>query len=198
MEETFVPLPLDLQVAEAKFVFEGRTIKRMELLVLSTLKWRMQAVTACSFIDYFLHKLNDHGAPSMLARSRSADLILSTAKGVEFLVFKSSELAASVALAAMGELRSSILERAATGCKYLNKERVSRCYGMIQEKIILGNIVLKSAGSSMSSVPQSPIGVLDAATCLSQQSDDTTVGSSPATCYHSSSSKRRRISRRLL
>jgi hypothetical protein len=70
------------QVTEAKFVFEGRTIKRMELLVLSTLKWRMQAVTACSFIDYFLHKLNDHGAPSMLTRSRSADLILSTAKGV--------------------------------------------------------------------------------------------------------------------
>jgi cyclin D1/2/4, plant len=69
------------QVAEAKFVFEGRTIKRMELLVLSTLKWRMQAVTACSFIDYFLHKLNDHSAPSMLACSRSADLILSTAKG---------------------------------------------------------------------------------------------------------------------
>jgi cyclin D1/2/4, plant len=50
--------------------------------VLSTLKWRMQAVTACSFIDYFLHKWNDHGAPSMLARARSADLILSTAKGV--------------------------------------------------------------------------------------------------------------------
>ncbi|KAK3155347.1 hypothetical protein QOZ80_2BG0202050 [Eleusine coracana subsp. coracana] len=146
VEETFVPLPLDLQVAEAKFVFEGRTIKRMELLVLSTLKWRMQAVTACSFIDYFLHKLSDHGAPSMLARSRSADLILSTAKGAEFLVFRPSEIAASVALAAMGELRSSILERAATGCKYLNKERVSRCYGMIQEKITLGNIVLKSAG----------------------------------------------------
>ncbi|TVU28612.1 hypothetical protein EJB05_20135, partial [Eragrostis curvula] len=185
MEETFVPLPLDLQVAETKFVFEGRTIKRMELLVLETLKWRMQAVTACSFIDYFLHKLSDHGAPSMLARSRSADLILSTAKGAEFLVFRPSEIAASVALAAIGELRSS--------------ERVSRCYEMIQEKITLGNIVLKSAGSSMSSVPQSPIGVLDAAACLSQQSDDATVGSSPATCYHSSStSKRRRISRRLM
>ncbi|GJN22353.1 hypothetical protein PR202_gb09908 [Eleusine coracana subsp. coracana] len=148
------------KVAEAKFVFEGRTIKRMELLVLSTLKWRMQAVTACSFIDYFLHKLSDHGAPSMLARSRSADLILSTAKGAEFLVFRPSEIAASVALAAMGELRSSILERAATGCNLL--------------------------GSSLSSVPQSPIGVLDAGACLSQQSDDATVGSSPATCLYSS------------
>lgn len=84
MEETYVPLPLDLQVADAKFVFEARTIKRMELLVLSTLKWRMQAVTPCSFIDYFLHKFNDCDTPSMLALSRSTDLILSTAKGADF------------------------------------------------------------------------------------------------------------------
>jgi len=198
IEETFVPLPLDLQVAEAKFVFEGRTIKRMELLVLSTLKWRMHAVTACSFVEYFLHKLSDHGAPSLLARSRSSDLVLSTAKGAEFVVFRPSEIAASVALAAIGECRSSVIERAASSCKYLDKERVLRCHEMIQEKITMGSIVLKSAGSSISSVPQSPIGVLDAAACLSQQSDDATVGS-PAVCYHSSStSKRRRITRRLL
>uniref|UniRef100_A0A804NXJ9 Cyclin C-terminal domain-containing protein n=1 Tax=Zea mays TaxID=4577 RepID=A0A804NXJ9_MAIZE len=198
IEETFVPLPLDLQVAEAKFVFEGRTIKRMELLVLSTLKWRMHAVTACSFVEYFLHKLSDHGAPSLLARSRSSDLVLSTAKGAEFVVFRPSEIAASVALAAIGECRSSVIERAASSCKYLDKERVLRCHEMIQEKITAGSIVLKSAGSSISSVPQSPIGVLDAAACLSQQSDDATVGS-PAVCYHSSStSKRRRITRRLL
>uniref|UniRef100_A0A8R7K2V3 Uncharacterized protein n=1 Tax=Triticum urartu TaxID=4572 RepID=A0A8R7K2V3_TRIUA len=48
---------------------EARTIKMMELLVLSTLKWRMQAITACSFIGYFLCKFNDHGTPSMLAFS---------------------------------------------------------------------------------------------------------------------------------
>ncbi|KAG2661722.1 hypothetical protein PVAP13_1KG265098 [Panicum virgatum] len=198
IEETFAPLPLDLQVVESKFAFEGRTIKRMELLVFSTLNWRIHAVTACSFIEYFLHKLSDLGAPSLLARSRSADLILSTAKDAEFVMFRPSEIAASVALAAIGECRSSVIERAATSCKYLDKERVLRCHEMIQEKITMGSIILKSAGSSISSVPQSPIGVLDAAACLSQQSDDATAGS-PATCYHSSStSKRRRITRRLL
>ncbi|KAL5208624.1 hypothetical protein ABZP36_033059 [Zizania latifolia] len=220
MEETLVPLPLDLQVAEAKFVFEARTIKRMELLVLSTLKWRMQAVTACSFIDYFLNKFSDHGAPSLLALSRSIDLILSTAKGailrlicrmlrrviiflslkfwiseVEFLAFRPSEIAVSVALASLGEWRSSVFERSGTGCKCMSKERVLRCYEMIQDKITSGNIVLKSYGSSIFSVPQSPIGVLDAAACQSQQSDDTTGGSSAA-CYQSSSaSKRRKLSR---
>uniref|UniRef100_A0ACD5YZ63 Uncharacterized protein n=1 Tax=Avena sativa TaxID=4498 RepID=A0ACD5YZ63_AVESA len=194
MEETYVPFPVDLQVVEAKY-FEARTIKRMELLVLSTLKWRMQAVTACSFIDYFLHKFNDCDAPSMLALSRSTDLILSTAKGADFLVFRPSEIAASVALSAFGERNSSVVQRATTNCKYINKERVLRCYELIQDKIMMGSIVLKSAGSSMFSVPQSPIGVLDAAACLSQQSDDTAVGS-PAACYQSSSaSKRRRVGR---
>uniref|UniRef100_A0A0D9VLB0 Uncharacterized protein n=1 Tax=Leersia perrieri TaxID=77586 RepID=A0A0D9VLB0_9ORYZ len=190
MEETFVPLLLDFQVVEAK-CFEASVIKRMELKVLSALNWRTQAVTACSFIDYFLDKFNDHGAPSLLALSRSTDLILSTAKGIEFLAFRPSEIAASVALVALGECRSSVLERSITSCKYISKERVLRCYQMIQDKITLGNIVLRSAGSSIFSVPQSPIGVLDAAACLSQQSDDTTVGSS-ATCYRSSSASKRR------
>uniref|UniRef100_A0A453FRC8 Cyclin N-terminal domain-containing protein n=1 Tax=Aegilops tauschii subsp. strangulata TaxID=200361 RepID=A0A453FRC8_AEGTS len=64
----------------AKSAFEARTIKMMELLVLSTLKWRMQAVIACSFIDYFLCKFNDNDTPSMFAFSRSTDLIVSTTK----------------------------------------------------------------------------------------------------------------------
>ncbi|KAM3346140.1 hypothetical protein ACQJBY_020588 [Aegilops geniculata] len=62
----------------------------------------------------------------------------------------------------------------------INKERVLRCYKLIQDKIAMGTTVIKSVGSSMFYVPQSPKGVLDANVCLSQQSDDTVVGS-PAT-----------------
>lgn len=70
------------QVAEPKFVFEAKTIQRMELLVLSTLRWRMQAFTPCSFIDYFLCKINNVQLPSTLSISRSVQLILSTIKGL--------------------------------------------------------------------------------------------------------------------
>ncbi|CAD6261360.1 unnamed protein product [Miscanthus lutarioriparius] len=43
MEETVVPLPVDLRwVCDGKFEFEGKTIGRMEGLVMKTLKWRMQ------------------------------------------------------------------------------------------------------------------------------------------------------------
>lgn len=49
VEETRVPLLLDLQLsASSSPVFENRTIRRMELLVLSTLRWRMNPVTPLS------------------------------------------------------------------------------------------------------------------------------------------------------
>ncbi|XP_015693902.1 cyclin-D3-1 isoform X2 [Oryza brachyantha] len=122
MEETVVPHPLDLQVGDAKYVFETRTIKRMELLVLNALKWRMQAVTACSFIDYYLHKFNDGDVLSMFALSRSVDLILSTCKVAELLVFRPSEIAASVALVALEEHETSTFDRVATCYKNLKKD----------------------------------------------------------------------------
>lgn len=76
------------QVGEPKFVFEAKTIQRMELLVLSTLGWRMLAFTPCSFIDYFLGKIiNVHQSTTLLFISRSVQLILSTIKGLFLTVF---------------------------------------------------------------------------------------------------------------
>jgi cyclin D1/2/4, plant len=74
--------PVD-QVGDARYVFEAKTIQRMELLVLSTLKWRMQAVTPFSYIDYFLHRFNGGGdaTPSRRSVVRSAELILRIASG---------------------------------------------------------------------------------------------------------------------
>jgi hypothetical protein len=45
--------------------------------------------------------------------------------GAEFVVFRPSEIAASVALAAIGECSSSVIERAATSCNYLDKVIIS-------------------------------------------------------------------------
>lgn len=62
----------------------------MELLVLSTLKWRMQAVTPFSFIDFFLNKFSGGSVPTKVAICRSMELILSTIRG-RFLA-KSSKI----------------------------------------------------------------------------------------------------------
>ena len=90
MEETEVPLCLNLQVGDSKFLFEAKSIQRMELLVLSTLKWRMQSVTPFSFIDYFLTKMMGDHVASRLPIFRSAQLILSMIKGIDFLEFRPS------------------------------------------------------------------------------------------------------------
>ncbi|CAA2960143.1 cyclin-D3-1 [Olea europaea subsp. europaea] len=57
VEETHVPLLLDLQVESTNYMFEPKTIQRMELLVLSALKWRMNPVTPLSFLNHIIRRL---------------------------------------------------------------------------------------------------------------------------------------------
>ncbi|TVU12054.1 hypothetical protein EJB05_45677 [Eragrostis curvula] len=184
MEETIV--------GEAKPVFETRTIHRMEILVLNTLGWRMQAVTACSFIDYYLHKFSDGDAVSKIIFARSIDLILSFCKVAEFLIFRPSEVAASVALLALGKHENSVLGSVATCCKHIRKDRVLKCLEVLREKNFMGNITPRSIGSSPLIVPHSPIGVLDAVACESQQSEETSVGAPSVTAESSPARKKRK------
>ncbi|XP_074592786.1 cyclin-D4-1-like [Curcuma longa] len=190
MEETEVPLSLDLQVGEAKYVFEARTIQRMELLVLSTLKWRMQAVTPFSFMDFFLHKFNGGNVQDKVVVSQSIELILSIIRETDFLAFKSSEIASAISLLVLGTVD---IDKAVAGCSYVSKEKVIRCYQTIKDMELMSSRPLKYDRIAFASMPQSPIGVLDAA-CLSYNSDD--IAAVSQTCNHNSSaSKRRRISR---
>ncbi|CAL9170228.1 cyclin-D4-1 [Musa acuminata AAA Group] len=193
MEETEVPLSLDLQVGDAKYVFEAKTIQRMELLVLSTLKWRMQAVTPFSYVDFFLHKFNGGSPPSKILVSRSVELILSMARGTDLLVFRPSEVAVAIALSALRETQVVEVEKALSCCIHVVQEGVLRCFEVIQDLMAVRSRPRKIAISSVSSLPQSPIGVLDAA-CLSYNSDDTTAGSHATCGGDSPASKRRKLS----
>lgn len=183
MEETQVPLSLDLQVGDPRFVFEARTIQRMELLVLSTLKWKMQAVTPFSFIDYFLHKINeDHQIPLGTSMIQSIQLILATVKGIDFLEFRPSEIAAAVAISVAAETKTVDTEKAISVLiQHVEKERVMRCVQLMEDSILVNGSV-----GLVQSVPQSPIGVLDAA-CLSYKSDETTT-TTVGSCANSSTS----------
>ncbi|KAH7524309.1 cyclin-D4-2 [Ziziphus jujuba] len=193
MEETEVPLSLDLQVGELKYVFEARTIRRMELLILSTLRWRMQAVTPFSFIDYFLRKVNgDDQIPVKASILRAIQVILTTNKGIDFLEFRPSEVAAAVAISVTGEAKTVDTEKAVSLLvEHVEKERVLKCIQLIHDLSLINN----GSSGSIQSVPKSPIGVLDAA-CLSYKSDDTTVGSCANSSSHTSTvTKRRKLNR---
>lgn len=199
VEETEVPLSLDLQVGESKYVFEAKTIQRMEILVLSTLKWRMQSVTPFSFLDSFLYKVDEddqfqHGISIL----RSTQLILSLTKGIDFLEFKASEIAAAVVISVVKESKTMDTEKAISSLSHLvQKEKVLKCMELVDELSMVsgyGKGVGGARGSVLSSLPQSPIGVLDAA-CLSYKSDDTMVGSCPNSVHNTPETKRRRLNK---
>ncbi|KAI3979011.1 hypothetical protein MKX01_016186 [Papaver californicum] len=201
VEETDVPLCLDLQVCESKYVFEAKTMLRMELLVLSTLKWRMQPVTPFSLIDYFLWKINYNRPPPKSSITRSIELISNTNKGIDFLEFRPSEIAAAVAMSVLRETQTVLDIDKAISCfiQHVKKERVLKCFQMIKDVSSSSSIpsciegigkVAKS--SSLPSVPRSPIGVLDAA-CLSYKSDELTVGSCANSSHSTPAAKRRKL-----
>ncbi|MCD7470270.1 hypothetical protein HAX54_009994 [Datura stramonium] len=194
VEEINVPSIVDLQVGDPKFVFEGKTIQRMELLVLSTLKWRMQAYTPCTFIDYFVRKMNGDQIPSGPMISKSLQLILSSIRGIDFLEFRSSEIAAAVVLSVSSEMQAKDIDKAMP-CFFLHvqKGRVLKCVELIQDlTLVSGTMTTATTITTTASVPQSPNGVLEAA-CLSYKSDESTVGSCPSASHKSPENKRRKL-----
>ncbi|PKI56222.1 hypothetical protein CRG98_023417 [Punica granatum] len=106
MEEPLVPSLLDLQVEGAKFVFEPRTIRRMELLVLTVLNWRLRSVTPFSFIGFFACKIDPLGSCVGYLISRSTDIILSDIQEASFLEYRPSCTAAAAVLCAASEIPS--------------------------------------------------------------------------------------------
>ncbi|XP_027356399.1 cyclin-D4-2-like [Abrus precatorius] len=195
VEETEVPLSLDLQVGESKFVFEAKTIQRMELLVLSTLKWRMQAITPFSFLDYFLCKINGDQSPLRSSIMRSIQLISSTVRGIDFLEFKPSEIAAAVAVYVMGEETQTVDtgKTISVLIQHVEKERLLKCVKMIHE-LSSNSASAKDSSASVTCVPHSPIGVLEAL-CFSYKSDDTNASSCANSSHNSPDAKRRKLNK---
>ncbi|CAN1311114.1 CYCD1-1 [Linum perenne] len=125
MEEPMVPTLLDLQVESAKFVFEPRTIGRMELLVLSVLDWRLRSVTPFSFIGFFALFVHVY-SPYTLSCTTEAS----------FVEYRPSSIAAAAVLCAANEIPSLSLanpEHAESWCDGLSKEKILSCYTLMQE-----------------------------------------------------------------
>ncbi|XP_052881478.1 cyclin-D1-1-like isoform X1 [Gossypium arboreum] len=165
MEEPQVPLLLDLQVFEPRFVFEPKTIQRMELRVMAALNWRLCSVTPFDYLHYFISKL-----PSCSTRlpdsfssivAASSDLILNTTRGntsnlykrksrfllkfvkllflvftvLDFLRFAPSTMAAAALLCATGDS----LECPACDVFFhesVNREMVRSCHQLMDEYLV--------------------------------------------------------------
>lgn len=179
MEETYVPLLLDLQILDPKFVFEPKTVQRMELWVMSNLSWRLRAVTPFDYLHLFISKLpSSSSRPDRPTRilSSSSDLILRTIRVIDFLGYPPSTVAAAAVLCAAGESADSPVafhER-------LTNEMVRSCHQLMEEYLVdtCPSAELKAAEAEQDVGPPSPVGVLDAAACGSCDTRSENPGSS--------------------
>ncbi|XP_008810097.2 cyclin-D1-1-like isoform X2 [Phoenix dactylifera] len=170
MEETHVPLLLDLQVLDPRFVFEPRTVRRMELLLMAALRWRMRSVTPFDFLPHLAAALLPSSADSAALLSRAADLILSTHRVVDFLAYRPSAIAAAAVLCAADEIADFPArddgDSSSRFDEWVRKETVRGCRQLMEEYLI---DTCPSAGRAKPGreppTPQSPVGVLDAAAC---------------------------------
>ncbi|KAG6421887.1 hypothetical protein SASPL_118446 [Salvia splendens] len=98
LQETHVPLLLDLQVEETEYFFEPRTVQRMELLVLSALQWRMNPVTPVSFLDHIVRRLGLKSHVHWEFLTTCHNLLLSIISDPRFTLYLPSVLATATML----------------------------------------------------------------------------------------------------
>ncbi|KAL6517505.1 hypothetical protein OROMI_033206 [Orobanche minor] len=164
MEESYVPLLLELQMLEPRYVFEPETIQRMEILVFATLKWNLRSVTPFDYLYYLISIL-----PSSASNSDSvstiydlaSSIILNTTRVVDFLGFPPSVIAAAAVITAAGDgvdLPDTLDAR-------ISREMVRSCHRLMDEYLL--DTCPSKALSIEPLAPPSPLGVLDAAACAS-------------------------------
>ncbi|KAK7263186.1 hypothetical protein RJT34_30772 [Clitoria ternatea] len=181
-EETHVPLLLDLQVEESRFVFEAKTIQRMELLVLSTLKWRMHPVTPISFFEHIVRRLGLKSRLHWEFLWRCERVLLNVIADSGVMSYLPSTLAAATMIHVIKEIEpfnaTEYIDQL-MGLLKISEERVKRCYKLIQ-KLLGCNDGIYSLHQKRKclSEPDSPGGVIDASFSCDSSNDSWSVVSS--------------------
>ncbi|XP_010447126.1 PREDICTED: cyclin-D3-1-like [Camelina sativa] len=134
VEETQVPLLLDFQVEETKYVFEAKTIQRMELLILSTLEWKMHLITPISFVDHIIRRLGLKNNAHWDFLNRCNRLLLSVISDSKFVGYLPSVVAAATMLRIIEQVEPFdplSYQTNLLGALHLTKEKVKTCYDLI-------------------------------------------------------------------
>ncbi|KAL9999116.1 putative cyclin domain-containing protein [Helianthus debilis subsp. tardiflorus] len=167
VEEIQAPLLLDLQMEGTKFVFESKTIMKMELLVLSSLDWKMNPVTPLAFIDYIMRRLGlmTHDLHYEFLR-RCERILLSVCNDSRFLQFVPSVMAAAIMCIVSKEIEPvNTLDYRNQLTKLLNisEENLDACSKFISDvSNTHGSCYFQTHKRKYSSIPGSPSGVVDA------------------------------------
>ncbi|KAK9071096.1 hypothetical protein SSX86_009664 [Deinandra increscens subsp. villosa] len=171
MEEPKVPSLLDLQVSEPRFVFESKSIQRMELLVMETLNWRLRSVTPFDFLHYFIFKLPQSSPSDEQYDFRwkyCSDLIVKSIRGVPAVRDRGGG-------GGFGRRRrrggaGELLRESEQSTDY-DSEMVRSCHRLMEEYLVdtcpSADHKVRNQWRTPDEPPRSPDGVLDAANCVS-------------------------------
>lgn len=141
MEEPLVPSLVDLQVEGTKYIFVPQTVRRMELLVLTTLDWRLRSITPFTFFHFFASKVDPSSNYIGFLISRATRIILTTIQEISVLHYMPSSVAVASILHAATEIPSlSVItpENAASWCQGLRKDRIIGCYQLMGKLVMVG------------------------------------------------------------
>ncbi|KAJ6424356.1 hypothetical protein OIU84_025197 [Salix udensis] len=185
VEEIHVPFLLDLQVEDTKYVFEAKTIQRMELLVLSTLKWKMHPVTPLSFLDHIIRRLGLKTQVHWEFLRRCEHLLLSAVSDSRSVSYPPSVLATATMMHVIDQVETFNpidYQNQLLDVLKITKEKVNGCYGLILElSRNRTDAINKSRKRKFESLPSSPSGVIGAVLSSDSSNDSWAVqGSSPS------------------
>ncbi|CAL9095939.1 unnamed protein product [Musa acuminata var. zebrina] len=120
----------DIQ-GEEGCIFDAQTIRRMELLVLGALDWRMRSVTPFSFLRFFISFFSPAQPPLLRAlRARATQILLKAQKEIKMMEFQPSVVAASALLSAAYELfpiQYPAFRAAVSSCELVNNDKLLDC-----------------------------------------------------------------------
>ncbi|KAL1567860.1 cyclin-D5-1-like [Salvia divinorum] len=140
--EEIEAMPLGEYVGEEKYLFHLNSIKKVELIFLETLEWRMRIATPFTFVTYFAAKFSvECRDPQDLIR-KANHLVLSMMEDTDVAKHRPSVVAAAAVLAA----HDKHLSREALGSKMdgipfwggVEKESTVSCYSRMQGILELG------------------------------------------------------------
>ncbi|XP_051126668.1 cyclin-D3-3-like [Andrographis paniculata] len=181
VEETHVPLLLDLQVEESKFLFEAKTIQRMELLVLSTLGWKVNPVTPMSFIDHIVRRFELITDLHWQFLSKCHSAILSVITDCRFGHYLPSVVAAATMVHVIGEIQgcdATDYQARLGDVLKVSKDKVDECHKIVTEAINDPKRKHHHHKRKHDSIPSSPSGVIDAYLSSESSVDSWAVASS--------------------
>ncbi|KAL3614357.1 hypothetical protein CASFOL_042431 [Castilleja foliolosa] len=176
MEEMDAPLLMELQTLDSEYIFDSAAIQKMELMVLSKLKWNLRVVTPFDYLHYFISIISSSASDSdsfSTIYGLASSLILNTTRAVDFLEFPPSVIAAAAAITAAGD--GAVLPD--TFDARISKEMVRSCHRLMDEYLL--DACPSKALSIEPLAPPSPLGVLDASVCASCDSLTENLGSVP-------------------